>query len=86
MTIIDRRERQAKLFPDPCLSLPSICLLVRDSLRGSVDGMDYLQIADAVNLLRMAVQTWEPAQPDDMEIEAAILSLIKATLRYATAR
>jgi hypothetical protein len=82
--LIERRRRQAELFPSG-KTLPDICLTVRGTINGSVDGMDDLRLGEAVELLRLTVATWQPSLPHCREIDHAVLALVRATIRYAEA-
>jgi hypothetical protein len=82
--LIERRRRQAELFPSG-KTLPDICLTVRGTIDGSVEGLDDLTLGEAVDLLRLTVATWRPSLADWRGIDDAVLAMVRATVLYAEA-
>ena len=85
MTRSDYHLQQYDLFPSSIakvpLTLPAICLEIRDHLRGKLPALDDKFLSDTLAMLRGTIETWiEPCK--DYGMDYSILNLVRSTIRF----
>ena len=64
-------------------TLVDTCLLLRMSLNGSSEPWTNVDVIKAFCLLEKRLEVWSASRTEDVEMDEAIRSLVKATLSYA---
>lgn len=77
------RERMSHLICADHQTLPSLCLNLRMSLNGASEPISSGETAKALQFLKDVDAEWhETVYPEDIEIDAAVRQLVRATISY----
>lgn len=72
------RQRQYDLFGH--MTLPKICIELRQSLCGAADPWPDEDVAACVQLLKDRLESWRPSRPNDERFDNAMREVVRATL------